>query len=360
MGRAAAGAAIAAGMGCRDTARRRVTRAAENSGVLLAPVVAPKAWRRHGLWPADAAPPARPRDEAPVVLLYHRIAEGESDPLGLCVSPANFAEQIEIVRDRVVAIEEIAAGSAPSGAVAVTFDDGYADNLAPLRSCGIPVTLFAATGHVASGRSFFWDEAARLIISADTCPAKLRLDVDGRTFEARMRTPAEREAVFRHLHGVIQPQGRAVIESVLVQLAAWAGQPSAPPEDTRLVMTPAELTSLAQAGVTIGAHTRNHVNLAHQPAEVVAAEVEGSRDDIEEWTGTRPRGFSYPFGLPRHDVNAIARQAAEAAGFAYAVVNQPIPVPRGADPFAVPRLSAPDLGGAAFHEWLTTKLAGRA
>jgi peptidoglycan/xylan/chitin deacetylase (PgdA/CDA1 family) len=352
MGRAAAGAVLAAGMGRRQALRTRAARAAENSGVLLAPLVEPGAWRRRGGWSGDPARAARHQGAPPpVILLYHRIADSEADPLGLCVSPANFAEQIELVRDRVVPIDDIAAGSAPAGSVAITFDDGYADNLEPLRSLGIPVTLFAATGHIASGRHFFWDDAARLILGPGPRPSRLRLAVNGRRFETRMRNPAEREAVFRHLHGLIQPHSRSVIESVLTQLADWAAWPDEPQEATRL-MTRTELTSLTHAGVTIGAHTRDHLNLAHQSAEVVTGEVTGSRDDVAAWTGQQPRGFSYPFGIPRHDVGPAARRAVEAAGFAYAVVNQPVAVMPDADRYRLPRLSAPNLPGAEFAAWL--------
>jgi peptidoglycan/xylan/chitin deacetylase (PgdA/CDA1 family) len=245
----------------------------------------------------------------------------------------------------------MAAGTAPNGSVAITFDDGYADNLEPLRALGLPVTLFAATGHIASGRRFFWDEAARVILGPGPRPARLRLAIEGRRFEARMRTAAEREAMFRHLHGLIQPRSRDVIDSVLTQLMDWAASPYEPPEATRL-MTQAELTSLAQAGVTIGAHTRDHLNLAHQGDEIVAAEVTGSRDDVAAWTGQPPRGFSYPFGIPRHDVGPTARRVVESAGFAYAVVNQPVAVMPGADRYMLPRLFAPNLPGSEFAAWL--------
>jgi hypothetical protein len=40
------------------------------------------------------------------------------------------------------------------------------------------------------------------------------------------------------------------------------------------------------------------------------------------------------------------------AGFAYAVVNQPVAVMPRADPYALPRLFAPNLPGAEFAAWL--------
>ena len=70
-----------------------------------------------------------------IVLLYHRVIELPSDPQLLCVSPRNFAEQLQVIRGYGRAIQVKALGKAlQSGnrgrpVVVVTFDDGYADNL---------------------------------------------------------------------------------------------------------------------------------------------------------------------------------------------------------------------------------------
>jgi len=99
------------------------------------------------------------------------------------------------------------------------------------------------------------------------------------------------------------------------------------------------------------------VNLGHQPGNEVQAQIERSRDDVAAWTGTRPRAFSYPFGIPRHDVSNEATRITANAGFEYAVVNQPVPVESGADRFAIPRLFAPDLGRDGLVAWLQGRFA---
>jgi len=119
-------------------------------------------------------------------------------------------------------------------------------------------------------------------------------------------------------------------------------------------MTVDQLRELAARGVDIGAHTVRHLNLAHQAPEVLEAEVIGSRDDVAAWTGALPRGFSYPFGIPRHDVDAAAMKAVRQAGFDYAVVNQPTPVLADSDAFALPRLFAPDVGASELRSWLSS------
>jgi peptidoglycan/xylan/chitin deacetylase (PgdA/CDA1 family) len=297
------------------------------------------------------------------VLLYHRIADGEPDPLGLCVSPAHFQQQLDVLSAELDVVgmaqlaERVRAGEGLGGLAAITFDDGYVDNAdvagPALEAAGLPATLFASTGHIAERRRFFWDETWRLICGGGSRPPRLDLAVDGVTGSWATGDAAEREDTYRWLHGLIQPRSIELIDEVLARLAEWAGEQAPAPPASTLPMDVGRLRALAaQPGIEIGAHTRNHVNLGHQAAEVVRAEVVGSRDDVQAWTGAHPAGFSFPFGLPRHDVSAAARAEVEAAGFAYAVVNQPVPVEPGEDVYALPRVFAPDLGADGFRDWL--------
>ena len=64
-----------------------------------------------------------------LVLLYHRVAQLEHDPYGFAVCPDHFAEQCAILRHNydVVPLREAVATRRE---IAITFDDGYADNIA--------------------------------------------------------------------------------------------------------------------------------------------------------------------------------------------------------------------------------------
>lgn len=70
------------------------------------------------------------------ILMYHRIATESVDPWEICVSPAAFDEQMGVLAATRAAVD-LGAFTADRGGVltsggsrlAVTFDDGYADNL---------------------------------------------------------------------------------------------------------------------------------------------------------------------------------------------------------------------------------------
>jgi peptidoglycan/xylan/chitin deacetylase (PgdA/CDA1 family) len=70
-----------------------------------------------------------------LVLLYHRVADLQSDPQLLSVTPKHFAEHLEILGSKAqpLALEQLAntviQGRIPNRGVVVTFDDGYSDNL---------------------------------------------------------------------------------------------------------------------------------------------------------------------------------------------------------------------------------------
>jgi peptidoglycan/xylan/chitin deacetylase (PgdA/CDA1 family) len=102
--------------------------------------------------------------------------------------------------------------------------------------------------------------------------------------------------------------------------------------------TPAELRSLADAGIEIGAHTRTHRDLGIcRDAEVLRDETAGAKADLERALGRPVRYFAFPFGL-RANLSRAAFAAAHRAGYAavcsaYGGYNFP-----GDDPFHLQRV----------------------
>jgi glycosyltransferase involved in cell wall biosynthesis/peptidoglycan/xylan/chitin deacetylase (PgdA/CDA1 family) len=86
----------------------------------------------------------------------------------------------------------------------------------------------------------------------------------------------------------------------------------------RRLLTWSQAEELRRDGVEFGAHTRSHAPLPGLDGEAARAEVEGSRDDLEERLGPI-RHFAYPYGK----VDAAAERAVERAGFLSACGIEP-------------------------------------
>jgi peptidoglycan/xylan/chitin deacetylase (PgdA/CDA1 family) len=300
----------------------------------------------HDLQPVAARTPfrpsvpiagGRPRPSEPggVVLVYHRVVERE-DPLGLSVAPQHFAEHLDVLRTdwEVVPLEE----STRRGTVAITFDDGYHDNLAAAEQLdGLPATLFVSTGHVEEQRGFWWEQV-RTALSEREGPLRLR----DRAWPKR--SEIERRYLSAWLQGMAPDEQREVLAALGVR---------DDPQDRP--MTIDELRGAA-GSLAIGAHTRNHPSLAMLPPERQREELERSKTDLETWLGRTVTACAYPFGVPGADVNPATKRAARV--FRHGCLNVSGTVTPQTDPLLIPRCTVPDVGGDEFAGWLSRKARG--
>ena len=290
-----------------------------------------------------------------LILGYHRVAEVSSDVYGMCLSPQHFEEQLHAI-SRIAQpvslsalIKGLESDTVPKRAVAITFDDGYADNLNHARSSleryRIPATFFVTTG--ALGNEFWWDELERLILSLPIPHQVLSLELDGESFEWRLggisNDPQQLlERLYQCLRG-LTPVART---HALHQLQIWRG--TAPRASGR-ALTAAELGELASsAWVEIGSHTVTHPILTYLPISDQRAEIQQSKADLEALIHRPVTGFSYPNGALTAQTQTLVRDA----GYAYACTSENDVVSKNSSSFALPRFWPPNWDGARFSEWL--------
>jgi peptidoglycan/xylan/chitin deacetylase (PgdA/CDA1 family) len=322
-----------------------------------------------------------------LILAYHRVADVISDPWGLSVTPGRFARQLEIVRAEAhpMKLDELLAalrnGTAPHRAVAITFDDGYADNLYSakpmLERWGIPAIVFVATGYVESGREFWWDVLERLLLHPGTLPSRLALHIDGtsyrwelgeavrldqvacqryRDWRAWQDPPTSRHALYLSVWERLRPLAEVERLRLIAELTAWAnseamfiadtdGTPPARPVSTQ------EFDSLAQGGlIEIGAHTVTHPLLTALPSDQQRAEIESSKVSVEQMLGRPVTSFAYPYGAYGEETVALVR----AVGFTSACASQAGVLDRNSNCFVLPRVQVPDLDAEEYARWLST------
>jgi peptidoglycan/xylan/chitin deacetylase (PgdA/CDA1 family) len=266
-----------------------------------------------------------------IILMYHRIACVPTDPWSLCVSPAHFTEHLEVLQKyRRSRLDQLKPGGWPLSrglSVAITFDDGYADNLynaaRELKRFDTPATFFITTGYLGGRREFWWDELERIVPAED--------------FLAHYESlrPLRHEIRRKILDDMLTADGQDIV-----------CRPEYGP------MTQEELRHLAADDLfEIGAHTVTHPLLAAQPLEQQVSEINDSKHWLEGFLNRPVTSFSYPYGGRGHYTDATVA-AVKDAGFSRACTTESRPLRRSDPNYEWGRIQVPDVDGDEFQRIL--------
>jgi peptidoglycan/xylan/chitin deacetylase (PgdA/CDA1 family)/folate-dependent phosphoribosylglycinamide formyltransferase PurN len=176
----------------------------------------------------------------PVMILFHHLVSDRPHRFG--VSTAYFLRQVNYLlrHYRVVSLSEavdlIRKGGVKEPTVAITFDDGYADNFVNLRAVteetGVKIGYFISTDHISSGKEFAHD------------------------------ITANERGFFPN---------------------TWE-----------------QIEFLKHSGYEIGSHTRHHADCGSTDVNFLREEIEGSALDIKERLGSTPHfsfPFGFPHNI---------------------------------------------------------------
>jgi peptidoglycan/xylan/chitin deacetylase (PgdA/CDA1 family) len=280
-------------------------------------------------------------DPPVIVLLYHRVTALTSDPELLAVTPENFRAQMRHLKETVPLVrfeEDWAKVAKPS--VAITFDDGYADNaleaLPILEEEGVPATFFVSTGTIGTTGVFWWHELERIILEEQNLPPNFTLEDSSFGRNWTTGTLGERQDFYQGIVRLMNDADAGQRNNWLHQLRRWA-QTSEGASDTHRAMTVEELRLLATSScVTIGAHTVSHTRLSCLTTEAQREEITASKRQLEAWLGRDISTFSYPFGR-RSDYTNQSIALCQEAGFTKVAANFPGQAHRWTDPYQIPR-----------------------
>ena len=178
------------------------------------------------------------------VLTYHSIDASRSP---ISIDAATFGRHLQWLTSgavKVVRLEDLLELPAEEDAVALTFDDGFANFESEawplLAEHDLPVTVFVVSE--LAGATNRWEDSARSAMP-------------------------------------------------VLPLMGWD-----------------QLSRLADQGVSLGAHSRTHARLPGVSAAQLEDEVVGSKAKIERETGRPPLAFAYPYGAFDAASVALARR----------------------------------------------------
>lgn len=310
---------------------------------------------------ASRLSPAGPKARLSI-LIFHRVLP-EADPLFPSEATVEtFDAQMRLLKSvfNILPLPEAAvrlqAGTLPARAAAITFDDGYADNLTHalpiLQKHELHATFFIATSYLNGGRMFNDTVIESIRRSPHT---QLDLSDLGLGIHDLGSNTAKAEAI-----GKILPQVKYLPldarETTVAELTARAGVDRLPDD---LMMTTAQLKQLHASGMEIGGHTHHHPILARLDHAEAQAEIAAGKAWLEETLGDRIRLFAYPNGKPGTDYLPEQANIVRTLGFDAAVSTQRGVSTTRSDMYQLRRFTPWDSNPTAYALRLMRNLAER-
>ena len=227
----------------------------------------------------------------------------------------------------------------PAKSVAVTFDDGFADNydvvLPILNRYRVPATFYIMVNAVETGNPPWY---CRLRSAFGTTRRPEWSDPE-HAQQYSLATRRDRESALNmafeigaRITGEAQEQFLQRVEKSLQV------EPLGPQDG--LMMSWDKVRALRNAGHSIGGHTLSHPNLAHVSGEEAKSEIVGCKKRLEEELGEPIDHFSYPHPALNPQWNLETLQITRDAGFKSAVLTERGPVRAGDEPLALKRIYA--------------------
>jgi peptidoglycan/xylan/chitin deacetylase (PgdA/CDA1 family) len=278
-----------------------------------------------------------------IVLRHHRVYDDAARPLDrLGISASVFRNQLEMLERAGLRPVTVAEGlahldaGAPGTRMALSFDDGYADNharaLPLLRERGARATFYLTAGLMERRVAPWWD-AVGDAFERTRRPA-LEWPREGGVVRLPLATRADRARAM----AAVLPDFRVPPEARDRRIVALREALAVDGEARCELMGWPEAAALRDAGMEIGAHTMTHPHLSTLDPAGQAAEIADSMALIERRIGVRPAGLAYPGG----DYDAHTLEAVRAAGLDYAVTTRAGANLAGAPRFELRRRGLPD------------------
>lgn len=283
-----------------------------------------------------------------VILLYHSVFEGpdsHENTLDMGHSVELFRRQMEILARQynVVSVEDIpqfllGQKRTPRRPVAVTFDDGYANNfevaVPVLNHFEIPATFYVTTGCIdqkqlpwiarirrafRTSRQPTWRSPDRLTMSLTTRALREKALVAACEHCARLTGDAQEELI----HSIESALGVAPPSEESCRMLSWD-----------------QLRGMVRTGHVVGSHTVSHPNLAHVGADALKVELEESKRRLEKELGVAVSHFAYPNPIltPHWTLRTVV--AIRRADYRTAVIATAGIVRRNDDPLCLHRVAA--------------------
>jgi peptidoglycan/xylan/chitin deacetylase (PgdA/CDA1 family) len=264
-----------------------------------------------------------------VILTYHGVLNGSAEYSFLnhnFIAADVFEQQLRHICEhyRPIALRDLVAcyesGIAPPRhALAVTFDDGFANNYSVayplLRRYGVPFTIFLTTGLIDRPGAQLWTERLKRAIYLFPGDAVV-LPLLGEDIQCSLNSGPARVAATRRILLILKSLPVDQRNASLDAIERVCGPASLSAEDRERYefLSWTQIAEMASAGVEFGSHTVQHPILATLDPVTLEVEINESKRHIEESLQRPCYAFAYPNGSAA-DYGQREIKALRAAGY---------------------------------------------
>ena len=282
-----------------------------------------------------------------VILTYHRVLDQQRHVAshsvdGIVVSDHTFEKNLEVLRNyfEIISLQDLQDsiyenGRIPSGACAITFDDGWLDNYEVafpiLRNHHVPATIFLPVAFIDNTKMFWQEELMMQLSLILECGNDEDL-----LFLKKLTSSEERPDVkmIRHFISQLKAGSNTTVEKVLEKVRMQLGE-TAEIRHYNRYMTWAQLHEMASNDIFCGSHCVSHRRLTRLSAAECAQELSLSREELESRLGIPVTTLAYPNG----DCNDAIKAQAKEAGYKLAFTTETGMLSANSDLLAIPRVN---------------------
>lgn len=258
-----------------------------------------------------------------LVLGWHNATATYGFPAADGATERGFAQQMRALARMAnvlpleQALQRLSAGEKlPARAVAITFDDGYRDNLdvavPVLERLGLPATFFLVP-RLLSAEVDAWWETIGWALQSSTRSSLAWEDVN-----VSIASHAERNAAYSEVVKRLKLRNQTAREQSMSELLELL-EPDG--ERPSLFMGWDGARELVERGFSVQSHTSSHVVLAQEDAERQRRELADARTTLESRLGIDVSTIAYPHGGTQHYTEETVRIAAD-AGYRWGVTTR--------------------------------------
>ena len=254
------------------------------------------------------------------IITYHRISNKTvNDPLS--ISLETFEKQIKFLTNKfnIISLDKILDMDLPNGNyIAITFDDGYRDNLLNavpiLEKYKVPATIYITSRFLEGKCEMWWYEIKKFIDENEL----INFIYNNKNYKFILKSNKSKIKAFKQISSLFKKL-KYQQQNKLLELITRNTQRIQYTNDLLNVDDLIKLNS--KKLITLGAHTHNHVALSYLNDSECLDELSTSKKIIEKIINKKVRHFAYPYGGEK-EISGREPEVLKSLGYISAVTTQ--------------------------------------